>query len=57
MVNRLRRSVLVTSTGASTRIEGAPLSDEDVERVMRGVSMQKQSDRDAQDVRGYLDVL
>jgi hypothetical protein len=39
VVNRLRRSVLVTSTGASTRIEGAPVSDEDVERVMRGVSM------------------
>ena len=29
-LGRLRRSVLVTSTGASTRIEGAKLSDEDV---------------------------
>ncbi len=33
--------VLVTSTGASTRIEGARLSDEDVEKLMRGISIQK----------------
>ena len=31
VLGRLKRSVLITSTGASTRIEGARLSDEDVE--------------------------
>ena len=36
VLGRLKRSVLVTSTGASTRIEGANLSDEEVEKLMRG---------------------
>lgn len=34
VLNRLKRSVLITSTGASTRIEGSRLSDEDVEKLM-----------------------
>lgn len=43
VLGRLKRSVLITSTGASTRIEGAHLSDEDVEKLCqthppRGVS-------------------
>lgn len=40
ILTRLKKSVLITSTGASTRIEGAKLSDEDVERLMRGISIQ-----------------
>ncbi len=56
-LGRLKRSVLVTSTGASTRIEGAKLSDEEVEKLMRGLSKQKLIDRDAQEVRGYYEVL
>jgi len=56
-LGRLRRSTLVTSTGASTRIEGAKLSDEDVEKVMRGLSMQKFADRDKQEVKGYYELL
>jgi Fic family protein len=56
-LGRLRRSVLATSTGASTRIEGARLSDEDVERLMRGASVHQLADRDAQEVRGYYEVL
>ncbi|MBM3261600.1 Fic family protein [Candidatus Kaiserbacteria bacterium] len=56
-LGRLKRSVLVTSTGASTRIEGAKLSDEDVERLMRGLSVQKFADRDKQEVCGYYELL
>ena len=56
-LGRLKRSVLITSTGASTRIEGAQLSDEDVEKLMRGISMQKFRDRDKQEVKGYYDIL
>ena len=56
-LSRLKRSVLVTSTGASTRIEGAKLSDEEVEKLMRGLSVQKLADRDAQEVRGYYELL
>lgn len=57
VLGRLRRSTLVTSTGASTRIEGAKLSDEDVEKLMRGLSMQKFADRDKQEVKGYYELL
>lgn len=57
ILNRLKQSVLVTSTGASTRIEGAKLSDEDVERLMRGISIQKFIDRDKQEVRSYFELL
>lgn len=57
VLETLKRSVLITSSGASTRIEGAQLSDEDVEKMMRGLSMQKFSDRDKQEVHGYYDLL
>jgi Fic family protein len=57
ILGRLKKSVLVTSTGASTRIEGAKLSDEDVEKLMRGLSMQKFKDRDKQEVQGYYKLL
>ncbi|MEA1979654.1 MAG: Fic family protein [candidate division Zixibacteria bacterium] len=56
-LGRLKRSVLVTSSGASTRIEGAKLSDEDVEKLMRGLSAKKFSDRDKQEVKGYYELL
>ena len=56
-LGRLKRSVLVTSTGSSTRIEGAGLSDKEVERLMMGVKAQKFSDRDSQEVKGYFDLL
>ena len=57
ILSRLKRSVLVTSTGASTRIEGAVLSDEDVEKLMRGLAIQHFSDRDLQEVQGYHQLL
>lgn len=57
VLNRLRQSVLVTSTGASTRIEGARLSDEDVEKLMRGINIQKFTNRDKQEVGGYFELL
>ena len=57
ILGRLKRSVLITSTGASTRIEGAKLSDEDVEKLMRGIDIQKFTDRDKQEVKGYYELL
>lgn len=56
-LNKLKKSVLITSTGASTRIEGSELTDEDVEKLMRGLSMQKMKDRDKQEVQGYYEIL
>lgn len=57
VLGRLKRSVLVTSTGASTRIEGARLSDSDVEKLMSGIALQKFSSRDKQEVKGYFELL
>jgi len=56
-LGRLKRSVLITSTGASTRIEGSRLSDEDVENLMRGMKMKKFANRDKQEVKGYYELL
>lgn len=57
ILGRLKRSVLIMSTGSSTRIEGAHLSDEDVEKLMRGISVQKFIDCDKQEVQGYYELL
>ena len=38
VLSRLKHSVLVTSTGASTRIEGAMLSDEDIEKAKKDLN-------------------
>ncbi|MEK7168613.1 MAG: Fic family protein [Patescibacteria group bacterium] len=57
ILGRLKKSVLVTSTGASTRIEGSKLSDETVEKMMSGISIQKFSNRDEQEVMGYYELL
>ena len=57
VLGNLKKTVLVTSTGASTRIEGAKLSDEDIEKLMRGISIQQFADRDLQEVQGYYELL
>ena len=56
-LGRLKRSVLITSAGASTRIEGSKMSDEDVERLMARISVKKFKDRDVQEVKGYIELL
>jgi len=56
-MTNLRKSTLITSTGASTRIEGGRLTDEEVEKVMKGVAISKFADRDFQEVQGYLETL
>lgn len=57
VLGRLKKSVLVTSTGASTRIEGARLSDDEVEKLIQGIVIQKFADRDAQEVQSYYELL
>lgn len=56
-LGRLKQFTLITSTGASTRIEGALLSDNDVEGLMDGLKLQRFADRDKQEVRGYYELL
>lgn len=56
-ITNLKKSTLITSAGASTRIEGAKLNDEEVEKVMHGLAVSKFADRDSQEVQGYLETL
>lgn len=56
-ITNLRKSVLVTSAGASTRIEGSKLSDGEVKKIMQGIAVSKFADRDSQEVQGYLETL
>jgi Fic family protein len=57
ILTRLKKSVIVTSTGASTRIEGSRLSDEEVEKLLKGLKIQKLKTRDEQEVAGYAELL
>lgn len=57
LLGRLKKSVLVTSSGSSTRIEGSKLSDEDIEKLLKGLKINRFSDRDSQEVKGYYDLL
>lgn len=57
ILTRLKQSVIVTSAGASTRIEGARLSDEEVARLLKGLKIQSLKTRDQQEVAGYAELL
>jgi Fic family protein len=56
-VERLTQSVIVTSTGASNRIEGNRLSDDEVEALYRNMRIKSFKTRDEQEVAGYIDML
>ena len=56
-IERLTQSVIVTSTGASNRIEGNRLSDEQVEALYRNMRIKSFKTRDEQEVAGYIEML
>lgn len=56
-LKQLKSIATVRSVGASTRIEGSQLSDEQVERLLSDIDISKLKDRDSQEVVGYFDVL
>ena len=56
-IERLTQSVIVTSTGASNRIEGNQLSDAEVESLYRNMRIKAFKTRDEQEVVGYLEML
>ena len=56
VLNRLKRSVIITSTGASTRIEGVKLSDEEIEELFK-LKIKKFATRDEQEIAGYKELL
>ena len=53
----LRRSATVESVGSSTRIEGAKLSDAEVEKLLSGLRTVSFASRDEQEVAGYADAM
>ena len=57
ILKQLKASVIVTSTGASTRIEGAQMSDTEIERLIKGLKSKPPKGRDAEEVAGYADLL
>lgn len=53
----LKSIATIRSVGASTRIEGSKMSDEEVDVLLQNIDVTKLTDRDAQEVAGYFDVL
>lgn len=56
-IERLTQFVIVTSTGASNRIEGNRLSDDEVEALYKSPRIKSFKTRDEQEVAGYLESL
>ncbi len=57
ILGRLKSWVIITSTGASTRIEGAKMTDEEIARFLRGLKGKPPKSRDEQEVAGYADLI
>ena len=53
----LRRIATIESVGSSTRIEGAKLSDAEVEKLLSGVQTTSFASRDEEEVAGYADAM
>jgi len=57
ILGRLKAFVIITSTGASTRIEGSKMTDAEVARLLRGLKSHPPKNRDEQEVAGYADLV
>ncbi len=57
ILGRLKKSVIITSAGASTRIEGAKIGDEEIARLLGGLKSRPPKGRDQEEVAGYADLL
>jgi len=56
-LKQLKSIATVRSVGASTRIEGSAMSDEEVKILLEKLSVSKLEDRDSQEVAGYFESL
>jgi Fic family protein len=56
-LKQLKTVATIQSVGASTRIEGAKLSNAEVETLLSNIGITKIEDRDSQEVVGYFNVL
>lgn len=56
-LRELRKIATIQSIGSSTRIEGATLTNEEVETLLANIKINKLETRDEQEVFGYYEVL
>jgi Fic family protein len=56
-LSALRRVATIESVGSSTRIEGAKLTDQEVDRLLSGLDVRSFRSRDEQEVAGYAEVM
>ena len=56
-LSSLKRVATIESIGSSTRIEGAKLSDKEVEQLLSNLSIKQFATRDEQEVAGYAEVM
>ena len=56
-LSSLRRVATIESIGSSTRIEGAKLSDREVERLLAGLDAKAFASRDEEEIAGYADAM
>src|SRR3989338_6470341 len=56
-LSNLRHVATIESIGSSTRIEGAKLSDREVEQLLSNLEIKKISTRDEQEIAGYAEVM
>lgn len=56
-LKQLKSIATVRSVGASTRIEGSKLTDEEVDVLLTNIDINKLEDRDSQEVVGYFEAL
>ncbi len=56
-LKELKSIATVRSVGASTRIEGSAMSDDEVDALLKNLDIQKLTDRDSQEVAGYFEAI
>jgi len=56
-LKQLKSIATVRSVGASTRIEGSKMSDQEVDILLNDLRVEKLVNRDSEELAGYFDVL
>jgi Fic family protein len=57
VLKELRTMATIQSIGSSTRIEGATMTDDEVQRLLKSVKITRMKTRDEQEVAGYYETL
>lgn len=57
ILGKLKKSIIITSTGSSTRIEGSKMTDEEIERFLNALKINPPENRDEEEVAGYANLL